>query len=201
MNIQNWFPLDWQFNLLAVQGTVKSLLQNHSSKASILWCSSFFMVQLSHPYMISGKTIVLTLQTFVNKVMSLLFSMLSTIAIVFLPRSNYLLISLLQSPSTVILEPQKIKNATISTFSPSICHEVMEPHAMILVFECWVLSQLFHSPLSPPSGGSLVPLHFLPLECYHLHIWDCWYLSWQSWFQLVIHQALCMMYSSCKLNN
>ena len=186
VNIQNWFPLDWWSNLLAAQGTLKSLLQ-HSSKASILWCSTFLMVQLSHSYMISGKTIVLTLQTFVSKVMSLLFSMLSTIAIVFLPRSKYLLISWLQSPSTV--EPQKIKPATISTFSASICHEVMEPDAKILVFECWVLSQLFHSPLSPSSRSPLVSLHFLPLDWHHLNVWGCCYVSQQSWFQLVIHPA------------
>ena len=98
-------------------------------------------------------------------------------------------ISWLQSPFIVILEPKKIKSVTASTFYPSICHEVMGPGAMIIVFECWVLSQLFHSPLSPSSRGSLVPLHFLPLEWYHLHIWDCWYFSWQSRFQLVIHPA------------
>ena len=122
--------MDW-LDLLAVQGTVKSLLQNHSSKASILWRSAFFTVQLSHPYMTTGKTIALTRQTFVGKVMSLLFNMLSRLVITFLPRSKRLLISWLQSPSAVILEPPKIKSATVS---PSICHEVMGPDAMILVF-------------------------------------------------------------------
>ena len=127
------FRMDW-LDLLAVQGTLKSLLQYHSSKASILQRSAFFIVQLSYPYMTTGKTIALTRQTFVDKVMSLLFSMLSRLVITFLPRSKRLLISWLQSPSAVILEPRKIKSATISTISPSICHEVMGPDAMILVF-------------------------------------------------------------------
>ena len=106
-------------DLLAVQGTLKSLLQHHSSKASILWWSAFFIVHLSHPYMTTGKTIALTRRTFVGKVMSLLFNILSRLVITFLPRSKRLLISWLQSPSAVILEPQKIKSATISTVSPS----------------------------------------------------------------------------------
>ena len=142
------FRMDW-VDLLAVQGTLKSLLQHHSSKASILQCSAFFTVQLSHPYMTTGKTIVLTRQTFVDKVMSLLFNMLSRLVITFLPRSKHLLISWLQSPSAMILEPQKIKSVTVSTVSPSICHEVVELDAMILVF--WVLSfkpTFSHSSLS-----------------------------------------------------
>ena len=126
-------------DLLAVQGTLKSLLQHHSSKASVLQCSAFFTIQLSHPYMTTGKTIVLTRRTFVGKAMSLLFNMLSRLVITFLPRSKRLLISWLQSPSAVILEPKKkIKSATISTVSPSISHEVMGPDAIILVF--WMLS-------------------------------------------------------------
>ena len=115
-------------DLLAVQGTLKSLLQHHSSKASILWCSAFFTVQLSHPYMTIGETIALTRWTFVGKVMSLLFNMLSRLVITFLPRSKRLLISWLQSPSAVILERKKIKSLTVS---PSICYEVMGPDAMI----------------------------------------------------------------------
>ena len=111
------FRMDW-LDLLAVQGTLQSLLQHHSSKASILWHSVFFTVQLSYPYMTTGKTIALTRQTFVDKVMSLLFNMLSRLVITFLPRSKCLLISWLQSPSTVILEPPKIKSATVSTVSP-----------------------------------------------------------------------------------
>ena len=121
-------------DLLAVQGTVKSLLQHHSSKASIPWRSVFFTVQLSHPYMTTGKTIALTRRTFVGKVMSLFFNMLSSLVITFLPRSKRLLISWLQSPSAVILEPRKIKSDTVSTVSPSICHKVMGPEAMIFVF-------------------------------------------------------------------
>ena len=121
-------------DLLAVQGTLKSLLQHHSSKASILRRSDFFMVQLSHPYMTTGKTIVLTRWTFAGKVMSLLFNMLSRLVITFLPRSKRLLISWLQSTSAVIFEPPKIKSVSVSTVYPSICHEVMGLVAMILVF-------------------------------------------------------------------
>ena len=118
------FRIDW-LDLLAVQGTLKSLLQHHSLKASILWHSAFLIGQLSHPYMTTGKTIALTRQTFVGKVMFLLFNTLSRLVITFLPRSKHLLISWLQSPSPVILEPRKIKSATVSIVSPSICHEVM----------------------------------------------------------------------------
>ena len=124
------FRMDW-LDLLAVQGTLKSLLQHHSSKASILWCSAFFTVQLSHPYTTTGKTIALTRRTFVGKVMYLLLNRLSRLVITFLPRSKRLYISWWQSPSAVILEPRKIKSATVS---PSISHEVMGPDAMILVF-------------------------------------------------------------------
>ena len=127
------FRKGW-LDLLAVQGTLKSLLQYHSSKASIFQRSAFFIVQLSHQYMTTGKTIALTRWTFVGKVMSLLFNLLSRLVITFLPRSKCLLISWLQSPSAVILEPKKIKSATISTVSPSICHEVMGPDVMSLVF-------------------------------------------------------------------
>ena len=129
----NSFRMDW-LDLLVVQWTLKSLLQHDSSKAPILRCSAFFRVQLSHPYMTTGKTIALTRRTFVGKVMSLLLNMLSRLVITFLPRSKRLLISWLQSPSAVILEPQKIKSDTVSTVSPSICHEVMGPDAMIFVF-------------------------------------------------------------------
>ena len=128
------FRMDW-LNLLAVQGSLKSFLQHHSSKASILQCSVFVIVQLSHPYMTTGKTIALIRWTFFSKVMSLLFNMLSRLVKAFLPRSKHLLVSRLQSPSAVILEPPKIKSATLS---PSISHEVMGPNVMILVF--WTLS-------------------------------------------------------------
>ena len=120
-------------DLLTVQGTLKSLLQHHNSKASIVRCSAFFTDPLSHPYMTTGKTIALTRRTFVGKVMSLLFRLVTA----FFPRSKRLLISWLQSPSAVILVPPKIKSATVSTVSPSICHEVMGPDATILVF--WML--------------------------------------------------------------
>ena len=124
------FMIDW-LDLLAIQGTLKSLLQHHSSKASILRCSAFFTVQLSHPYVTTGKTIALTRWTFVGKVMSLLFNMLSRLVTAFLPRSKCLLISWLQPPSAAIFKPKKIKSVTVS---PSISHEVMRPDAMILVF-------------------------------------------------------------------
>ena len=127
------FRMDW-LDLLAVQGTLKSLLQYHSSKASIIQHSAFFIVQLSHPCMTSGKTIALTRQTFVGQVMSLLFNTLSRLIIAFLPRSKHLLISWLQSPSAVIVEPPKMKSDTVSTVSPSISHEVMGPDAMIFIF-------------------------------------------------------------------
>ena len=129
--------VDW-FDLPVVQGTLKSLLQHHRSKASVLWHSASFVVQLSHPYMTSGKNIALTIQTFVGKVISLLFNMLSRFVIAFLPRSKCLLISWLQSPSAVILEPKKMKSVTLSIVFPSICHEVMGLDAMILVF--WILN-------------------------------------------------------------
>ena len=156
-----FFRINW-LDLLAVQGTLESLFQHHSSKASILQHSAFFTFQLSHPYMTTGKNIALTKQTFVHKVMSLLFNMPSRLVIAFLPRNKRLLISWLQSPSAVILEPPKIKSVAVSIVSPYICHDVMAPDAMILVF--WMLSfkRIFHSPLSLSSKGFLVLLHFLP---------------------------------------
>ena len=133
------------------------------------------MVQLLKPYVTTRKTIALTVQTFVSRVVSLLYNTLSKFVIAFLPKSNRLLISWLQSLSTVILEPKKRKSVTASTFSPSICHEVMGPDAMILVSLIFSLKPAFSLSLS--ARGSLVPLHFLPLEWYHLHIWDCWCFS------------------------
>ena len=153
--------MDW-LGLLADQGTLKSLLQQHSSKASILWHSAFFIFQLSHPYMTAGKTISLTRWTFVGKVMSLPFNMLSRLVITFLSRSKRLPVSWLQSPSAVILEAPKIKSVTVSTLSPSICHEVMGPDATVLVFRMLSFKPTFHSPLSLSSRGSLALLHFLP---------------------------------------
>jgi len=193
------FRIDW-FDLLAVQENIKSLFQHHRSKATILWHSAFFMVQLSHPYMTTGKTIALSRWTFVSKVLSLILNTLSRFVTAFLPRSKCLLSLWLQSLSAVILELKKIKSATVSTFPPCICHEVMGLDAMILVFECSVLGQLFHSLLSLSSRGSLTPLCFLPLEGYHLHMWGCWYFSLQSWFQFVInpvlHLAWCTLHTS-----
>ena len=127
------FRMDW-LDLLAVQGTLKSLLQNRSLKTSILRRLAFFTVRLSHPYMTTGKTIALTRQTLVGKIMSLLLNMLSRLVITFLPRSKRLLISWLQSPSALILKPEQIKSDTVSTGSPSICHEVMGLDAMIFIF-------------------------------------------------------------------
>ena len=133
LNSNNNNGIDW-FDLLTIQGTLKSLLQHHSSKASIPQHSTFFMVHISYLYMTTGKTIALTTQIIVGKVVSLLFNMLSSFVIAFLPGSKHLLISWLQSPSAVILKPKKIKSVTVSVVSPSICHEVMGPDAMILVF-------------------------------------------------------------------
>ena len=127
------FRMDW-LDPLTVQGTLKSLLQHHSSKASILHCSAFFIVQLSYPYMTTGKTIALTRRTFVGKIVSLLFNILSRFVIAFLPRTKCLLISWLQSPSAVILDPKKIKSVTVSIVSPCICYKVIGLDAMILVF-------------------------------------------------------------------
>ena len=178
--------MDW-LDLLAVQGTLKSLVQHHSSKASILPHSAFL-------------TTVLTRQTFVDKVMSLLFSMLSRWIIAFLPRSKHLLLSWLQSPSVVILEPKKIKFLTVSIVSPSVCYEVMGPDAMILVF--WMLS--FKQAFSLSSFTFIKRLFSSSLLsaigwC-HLHIWGYWYFSAQSWFQLVLHPAQRFIWCT-KLNN
>ena len=143
--------------------------------------------------MTTGKTIALTRWTFVGKVMSLLFNMLSRLFITFLPRSKHLLISWLQSPSAVILESQKIKSATVSTVSPSFSHDVMGQRPWSWFSECWVLSQLFHSPLSLSSRGFLVPLHFLPKGWCHLHIWGYWYILrlHQRWGKLAEMNVRC----------
>ena len=226
-----------------MQGALKGLLQHHSLKASILWGSAFFLVQLSHPYMTTRKTIGLTIWTFVSRVMSLLLRWLDGIissmdislsklqeiakdmkpgvlrsmesqsqtwlsnwmttrfVIAFLPRSKCLLIAWMHSWFTVILEPKKIKSVTVSSFSQWFAIKWWD-WMPILVFWMYVLSQVFYSPLSPSSKGSLVPLHFLPLKWYHLHIWGYWYFSQESWFQLVSHLAwhftCCTLY---KLNS
>ena len=154
--------MDW-LDLLTVQGTLKSLLQHHGSKASVRWCSAFFMVQLSHPYMTTGKTIALTIRTFVGKVMSLFFNMLSRFVIAYLPRSKHLLILWLQSLSALILETKNMESDSFYIFpiylpwsDGTACHD--------LSFLNVVLSQLFHFPLSPSSQsfGWILPnkLHF-----------------------------------------
>ena len=186
--------MDW-LDLLAVQGTFKSLLQHHSSRASILQRSAFFIVQLSHPYMTTGKTISLTRRTLVGKVMSLLLNMLSRLVITFLPRSKRLLIPWLQSPSAVILEPQKIKSDVVYTVFPSISHEVMGPDARIFVF--WI----FHSPLSLSSRGSVISSSSLSA----IRVVSSTYLRLliflpQSWSQPVFlrahHLSWCTLYIS-----
>ena len=154
------FRMDW-FDLLAVQRNLKSLLQHHSSKASIPRCSACFVVQLSHLYVTTWKTIALTRWTFVGKVMSLLFNMLPRLVIALLPRSKHLLISWLQSPSSMILEPKKVKFATVSPLFPHLfAMKWWDQMLWSLFFECWALGQLFHSP-SSSSRDSLAPLHFL----------------------------------------
>ena len=195
------FRMDW-LDLLAAQGTLKSLLQHHSSKASILWRSAFFVVQLSHPYMTTGKTIALTRQTFVGKGMSLLFNMLSRLVITFFPRSKRLLISLLQSPSAVILEPPKIKSDTVSTFSPSISYEVMGPDAMILVF--WMLS---FKPTFSLSSFTFIKRLFSSSLLYDIRAVSSAYLRLLIFLPAILIPACAsssseflMMYSAYKLN-
>ena len=182
------FRIHW-FDLLAVQGTLKDLLQHHSSNVSILWHSAFFMVHLSHPYMTTGNIIALTIQTFVGKVMSLLFNTLSRFIIAFLPRNKRLLISWLQSPSAVISEPKHIKSVTVSLISPSICQEVMRLDVMILLF--WMLSFKPAFSLSSftcikrlISSSSLSAIRVISSAYLRLLI----FLQ-QSWFQLVLHPA------------
>src|SRR5574337_50262 len=195
------FRMDW-LDLLAVQGTLKSLLQHHSSKASILRRSAFFTVQLSHPYMTTGKTIPLTRWTFVGKVMSLLLNMLSRLVITFLPRSKRLLISWLQSPSAAILEPRKIKSATVSTVSPSICHEVMGLDAMILVF-----LMLSFKPTFSFSSFTFIKRLFISSSLSAIRVVSSAYLRLLIFLLAILipacassSPAFLMMYSAYKLN-
>ena len=182
------FRMDW-FYLLAVQGTLKSHLQHHGSQESIFWHSAFFIVQLSYLYRNNVKTTALARWTFVAKVMCLLFNMLSSLVIAFRPRSKHLLISWLQSPSAVILETKKIKSFTVSIVSPSICHKVMGLDAMIFIFECWILSQFFHSPLSLFIKSLFSSSLFSAIKVVSSANLRLWYFSWKSWFQLVLHPA------------
>ena len=173
MSIQGWFPLGLTGLISLPSKEFSSLLQYHSSKASLLRCSVFFMVPPSHLYMTTRKTIVLIIQIFVSKVMSLLFNMLCRFVIAFLPRSKCLLISWLQSPLAVILEPPKNKVCHCLHFFPHLFAMKWWDWIQLSYFsECWVIGQLFHSPLSPSSRGSLVPLCFLPLGWCYLHIWS-----------------------------
>ena len=177
------FRMDW-LDLLAVQGTLKSFLQHYSSKASILQHSAFFIVQLSPPYMTTGKTLALTRQTFAGKVMFLLFNMLSRLVTAFLPRSKHLLISWLQSPSAVILETPKIKSATVSTVSPSICHEVMGLDAMIFIF--WMLS---FKPTFSLSSFTFIKRLFSSSSCSAIRVVSSAYLRLLIFLQVILIPA------------
>ena len=194
------FRIDW-LDLFAVQGTLKNLLQHHSSKASVLHLSAFFIVQFLHPYMTTGKTIVLIRLTFVGKVMSLLFNMLSTLVIAFLP-SKHLLILWLQSLSAVILEPKNIKPVTAFIVSPSTCHEVMGPDAMILVF--WMVS---FKPTFSLSSFTFIKRLFSSSLLSAIRVVSSVYLRLLIFLPEILipvcassSLAFCMMYSACKLN-
>ena len=193
--------MDW-FDLLAVQGTLKCLLQHHSSKASILRCSAFFTVQRSYPYITTGKTRALPRRTCVSKVMSLLFNMLSRLVIDFLPRSKRLLISWLQSPSAVILEPKKYSLSLFPLFSPSICHEVMGPDAMIFVF--WMLS---FKPAFSLSCFTFIKKLFSSSSLSVIRVVSWAYLRLLIFLPAILipvcasyNPAFCIMYSAHKLN-
>ena len=171
------------FDLLAVQETLKSLLQ-HNLKASIIWCAASFMVQLSHPNVTTGKATALTIQTIVSKEMSLLFNMLSRFVIAFLPRRKHLLISWLQSPSVVMLEPKKINLVTASTFSPSICHVVMEPNVMILVF-----LMLSFKPVFSFSSFTFTKRLFNSSSFSSIRVFSFRYLRWLIFFLAILIPA------------
>ena len=190
MNIQDWFLLGWYVWISAIQETLKSHFQHHSSKASVLWHSNFFIVQLSHPYMTIGKTIALTIQTISDKVMPLLFNMLFF-------QGTSVLISWLQSPSAVILEPPKIQSVTVSTVSPSICHELLGRDAMILVF--WILSFMTTYSLSSFTFiKSLFSSLFSAIRLVSFAYLRLLIFLWQSWFQLVVHPV--QHFSWCTLH-
>ena len=188
MDIQGWFPLELTDSIsLQSKGLSRVLSRTTVQKHQFFGAQSFFVIQLSHPYMTTGKTTALTRWTFVRKVMALLYNMLSRFAIAFLPRSKHLSFT---AAVIVCSRAQENEIYHCSHFFPLyICHEVMGAMPWSSFFECSVLSQLFHSLLSPSLRGSLFPLHFLPLECYYLHIWGFWYFSCHSWFQVMIHPA------------
>ena len=199
MNIQDWFPLGLTSLISLLSKGLSSLLQHHS-KAPILQHSAFFIVQVSHPYMTTGKTIALTIWTLVGKVMSLIFNMLSRFVIAFLPRSQCLLILRLQSPSSVILEPKKIKSDTVSIVYPSICHEVMAPDAMILVF--WTLS---FKPAFSLSSFTFIKRLFSSSSLSAIRVVSSAYLRLLIFLPAILipacassSPAFCMMYSAWK---
>ena len=187
------------FDLPAVQWTLKGFLQHHSSKAIILWGSAFFHVQISHPYMTTGKPITSTIWSFVGKLMSLLYNMLSTFVTAFLPRSKHLLISWLQSLAAVSFEAQENKVCHCFYFLPIYLNEVIGLNVMIFIFWMLSLKPAFLLSSSPSSTDSLVPLHFLPLEWYDL-IWSCWYFSQQSWSELLLHSAQHFIWCTLHIN-
>ena len=202
MNTQDWSPLGWTGWICLLPKGLSRVFSNTIIQASILWCSAFFIVQLSHPYMTTGKTIALTRWSFLEKVMSLLFNMLSRLVITSLPRSKHLLISWLQSPSAVILEPQKIKSATVSTVSPSICCEVMGPDAMILVF--WMLS---FKPTFSLSSFTFIKRHFSSFSLSAIRVVSSAYLRLLIFLLAILipdcassSPAFLTMYSAYKLN-
>ena len=192
MHSQDWFPLELTGLISSQSKDSQETTALQFKSTNSLALSLLYGLVLSSIHDYYGKTIALTRRTFVGKVLSLPFSVLSRFVIAFLPRNRHLLISRLQSPSTVIFEPKKIKSVTISIVFPSVCYEVMRPDAMILVFSFWVLSQLFHSPLSPSSRGSLVSLPFLSLGWCHLHIWGYWYSSLNFILPIIVHDVLCI---------
>ena len=201
MNIQDWFPLGWTGWISLQPKGLSSLLWQHSSKASILWHSPVFIVQLSHPHLTTGKIIALTRWTFVGKVMSLLFTMLPRLVITFLPKSKCLLIPWLQSPSAVILEPKKIQSVIVSTVSPSISHEVMGPDAIILVF--WMLSL---KPTFSLSSFTFIKRLFSSSVC-AISVVSFAYLRLLIFLPAILTPAsvssspvFLMMYSACKWN-
>ena len=179
MNIQDLFPLGLT-GLISLQSEGLSRVFNTTVQKHLFFSPQHSLWSNSHIHTWLLEKPCFWLDRPLLAKVSLFFNMLSRLVIAFLPRRKRLLISWLQSPSEMILRPKKIKSVTIS---PSICHEVMAPDAMILVFWMLILRQLFHSPLSLSSRGSLVPFHFLPLGWCHLHIWGYWYFSWKSWKQ------------------
>ena len=184
------------FDLPEDQGTLKSLLQHHSSKALILWLSAFFIVQLSCKYMTTGETIAVAIKTFVGKVMFLLFNMLSRFVIAFLPRSKHLLISCCSHHPQWFWSQRKWSFSLFPLYPHLFAMKWWDQMPLSSFFECWVFSQLFHSPVSLSSRGSLVPLRFLPLKWYHLHIWGCWYFSWitiSNWEKRERQRYICVM--------